>query len=259
MHRVPSRTGRSGFFATPPPRILAHRGLALDAPENTLLAFAKALAIGVNFIETDVHESSDGVAMISHDASLERTAGRLVDVNQLTAAELRRVDLGEGQNFASLAEALDAFPDARFNIDVKSPGAVQPTISAIQSTNAVQRVLVASFSDARRRDTVAGLPGVATSAPLGAMARIVTAMSMRMSHRAMAVLDGFDAVQVPERWKGVRVVTPRLVRVAHAVGAEVHVWTINDADSMNRLLDLGVDGIVTDRADIARDVVRQRP
>lgn len=258
MSRARSRVGESGYFASPPPRILAHRGLALDAPENTLLAFAKALAIGVDSIETDVHESSDGIAMISHDLSLSRTAGREVEVNQLTAAELRRVDLGYGQSFASLADALDAFPHARFNIDVKSPGVVQPTINAVRSARAVHRVLVTSFSDARRRATVDGLSGVATSAPLGAMAGILAASTLRMARRAQSILSEFDAVQIPERWKGIRVVTPRLIALAHAAGVEVHVWTINDAESMERLFDLGVDGIVTDRSDIALELLRRR-
>lgn len=259
MRRVPkSSDPGSGFFASPAPRILAHRGLSIDAPENTLLAFAKALAAGVNILETDVHESSDGTAMISHDDTLLRTASRDVKVNQLTSAELHRVDLGSGQNFASLEEALDAFPDARFNIDVKSTGAVEPTVRAVRSARATNRVLITSFSDARRRATVEGLPGVATSASIGAVASLLTASKLRLARRARSVLAEFDAVQVPERWKGLAVVTPRLIDTIHAAGREIHVWTINDPLAMARLLDLGVDGIVTDRADLAIEVLRSR-
>ncbi|MEO6942491.1 MAG: glycerophosphodiester phosphodiesterase [Terrimesophilobacter sp.] len=247
-----------GYFNSPPPRVLAHRGLARDAPENTLLAFAKALAIGAHYIETDVHESSDGVAIISHDENLERVAARNIRVNQLTALELRRVDLGAGQGFAVLAEALDAFPDARFNIDVKSQGVVGPTIEAIRSVNALNRVLVTSFSGSRRRATVAGLPGVATSAAYGTMVKVLAASKLRRTRRVRALLEEFDAVQLPERWSGVSVITAPLIRMAHEAGTEVHVWTINDPDVMTRLLDLGVDGIVTDRADLAVDIVRSR-
>ncbi len=259
--RVPTARNRAGagsYFDSAPPRVLAHRGLAVDAPENTLLAFAKALAVGVNYLETDVHESSDGVAMISHDDTLERVAARKVAVNQLTASELRRVDLGHGQNFTSLAEALDAFPDARFNIDVKSPGAIEPTIKAVRDLRAINRVLVSSFSESVQRATTAGLPGVATSAPMGAMFRILSASKVGLADRATSMLATFDAIQIPERWKGLRVVSSRLTHLAHDAGVEVHVWTVNEPDDMRRLLDLGVDGIVTDRADQAVQVIRSR-
>lgn len=243
---------------SPPPRILAHRGLALDAPENTLLAFAKALATGTPFIETDVHESADGVAIVSHDDSLARVAGRSVRVDQLTVAELHRIDLGHGQAFATLAEALDGFPDARFNIDVKSSGAIQPTIDAIRSANALDRVLVTSFSGARRRATVDGLPSIATSTSFGEMLAVLSALRAGFRKRARGILRKFDAVQLPERWNGVRIVTPALIDVVHAAQAEVHVWTVNDPDDMIRLLNMGVDGIVTDRADLAVELIRGR-
>ncbi|MEO7544807.1 MAG: glycerophosphodiester phosphodiesterase, partial [Terrimesophilobacter sp.] len=242
----------------PPPRVFAHRGFAREAPENTLLAFAKALATGASYLETDVHESSDGIAIVSHDPTLERVAARKVRVNNLTAAELRRVDLGHGQCFSSLEQALDAFPEARFNIDVKSSGAVQGTIDAIRSTRALNRVLVSSFSGRIQRATVQGLPGVATSAPMGAMVRLLSTSNLRFTGRVLSILTKYDALQIPERYKGIRVLSPRLIRLAHEVGTEVHVWTVNEPDDMNRLLDLGVDGIVTDRADVALTVLRTR-
>lgn len=247
-----------GYFATTPPRVLAHRGLALEAPENTLLAFAKALAVGAAFIETDVHESSDGVAIVSHDPDLSRVAGRRVRVDQLTAAELRRVDLGEGQGFSTLAEALDAFPDARFNIDLKSAGAVEPAVAAIRSVGALDRVLVTSFGESRRRAAVRELPRVATSASFGTGAKVLAASRLHLARRVRALLRDVDALQLPERWNGVRVVTAPLLRLAHEAGVEVHVWTVNDPQDMRRLLDLGVDGLVTDRADLALQVLRDR-
>lgn len=249
---------RERFFTTPPSRVIAHRGLAIEAPENTLLAFAKALAVGVTYLETDVHESADGVAVVSHDDSLKRVAARSVRVNQLTMAELRRVDLGFGQNFTSLVEAIDAFPDARFNIDVKSSAAVGPTVEAIRAANAQHRVLVTSFSGSRRHGVVRQIPDVATSADYRAMASILAASRLGFSRRAVSLIGRFDALQLPEQWKGLRVVTPNLVRLVHEAGAELHVWTVNQQDDMERLLDLGVDGIVTDRADIAMEVLRTR-
>ncbi len=259
--RVPQerkRLGGEAYFASPPPRVLAHRGLAIEAPENTLLAFAKALAIGASYLETDVHESSDGVAIISHDPTLERVAARKVSVNHLTAAELRRVDLGNGQNFCSLEQALDAFPDARFNIDVKSAGAVQGTINAVRSARALRRVLVSSFSSNIQRAAVEGLPGVATSPPMGVMVRVLSSLNLGATRRVLSTLANYDAIQIPERYKGVRVLSPRLIRLAHEAGTEVHVWTVNEPVDMSRLLDLGVDGIVTDRADLALNIIRSR-
>ncbi|HRN29999.1 MAG TPA: glycerophosphodiester phosphodiesterase family protein, partial [Terrimesophilobacter sp.] len=177
------------FFKPAPPRVLAHRGLAIEAPENTLLAFAKALAMGVTHIETDVHASVDGVAVIAHDDTLERVAGRKVRVDQLTMAELRRVDLGEGQGFCSLADALDAFPDARFNIDLKSAASVQPTVEVIREHRAEQRILLASFSDRRRRVALNQLPGVATSLSASGTMRLVAANRARLASVERRILS----------------------------------------------------------------------
>ena len=139
------------FFEPPRPRVLAHRGLAIDVPENTLLAFERAVAVGAAYIETDVHASADGVAILAHDPDLMRVAGLGARIGELTAAELARVGLGAGQGLVPLAEALDAFAGIRFNIDVKDPAAVEPTARAVRAAAAVDRVLVSSFSEARRR------------------------------------------------------------------------------------------------------------
>jgi glycerophosphoryl diester phosphodiesterase len=238
--------------------VFAHRGLALEAPENTLLAFAKAIAIGAVYVETDVHASADGIAVIAHDPDLTRVAGRDVRVDQLTLAELRKVDLGEGQSFCSLAEALDGFPETRFNIDVKSRAAVQPTIDAIVAAGASDRVLVSSFDEARRVATLRGLPGVVSSSSARRFVLALLGGKIGFSPAVRGALRGLAAVQVPEKALGLRVITERMVRLLHAAGVEVHVWTINDPQRMRELLDLGVDGIVTDRVDLALEVVRSR-
>jgi glycerophosphoryl diester phosphodiesterase len=238
--------------------VLAHRGLALEAPENTLLAFAAALAIGVTHIETDVHASADRIAMISHDPDLERLTGRRVRVDQLTSHELRRVGLGAGQAYSSLADALDAFPEARFNIDIKSPDAVAPTVAAIRDARAVERVLIGSFSGARRLAAVRQLPGVATSVSARAAVAAVAAANAGNLAAVRSILRNVQAVQLPLRVAGMRTATARTVAAFHAAGVELHVWTVNDPDVMRRLLDLGVDGIVTDRADLAMKVVAGR-
>jgi glycerophosphoryl diester phosphodiesterase len=216
------------------------------------------LALGVTHLETDVHASRDGIAVISHDPDLARLAHRETRVNLLTMAELKQIDLGAGQTFVSLAEALEAFPDARFNIDVKSADAIGPTIDAVRSTGAIHRVLVTSFSEARRSRTVAGLAGVASSASSTMFAVALVAATLGLSPIVRSVLRKVDAIQVPETAFGLRIVSTRLVRMFHAAGCEIHIWTINDAASMIRLLDYGVDGLVTDRADLALEVLRNR-
>lgn len=238
--------------------MLAHRGLAVEAPENTLLAFAAAIGIGVTHVETDVHASSDGIAVISHDPELDRVAGVPGRIDALSMARLRTTDLGQGQTFCSLAEALDAFPETRFNIDLKSADAVAPTVAAILDAKAVDRVLVTSFSEKRRRAAVRQLPGVATSASSILFAAAFAAGQLRAAPLLRRVLRGIDAVQIPEQHAGVRIVTDRMIRLLHSAKVEVHVWTVNDAPAMHRLLDLGVDGIVTDRADIALGVLTTR-
>jgi len=224
-------------------------------PENTLLAFLKALALGVEYLETDVHASSDGVAVLSHDPDLRRVAGREENVEALTLSQLRSVDLGFGQTFSSLAEALDAFPDARFNIDVKSVAAVQPTVDAIRALRATDRVLVSSFSEQRRRAAVGQLPGVATSTSAPRFVQALIAGKLGLKPIMAHALRGTVAVQVPEKALRLRVTSARMLKQLHFLGIEMHVWTINDPHRMRELLELGVDGIMTDRADLAMRVI----
>jgi glycerophosphoryl diester phosphodiesterase len=238
--------------------VLAHRGLATSAPENSMLAFMEAIALGISHVETDVHASSDGVAIVSHDDTLERVAGRPERVADLTAEALAAVPLGLGQTLPSLREALDAFPDTRFNIDIKSADAVIPTVQAVRDARARDRVLLTSFSERRRRAAVELLPGVATSAsaPRFVAALLAAASGVRPLQRL--ALRGLDALQVPEKTLGLTVSTPRILDAFHRVGIEVHVWTVNEVADMRRLLDAGIDGLVTDRADLALEVIAGR-
>ncbi|WP_426623989.1 glycerophosphodiester phosphodiesterase family protein [Leifsonia sp. McL0607] len=246
------------FLDGPGPRIIAHRGLAIDAPENTLLAFLKALSAGATHLETDVHASADGVAVISHDADLTRVAGRAVRVEQLTTPELGRIPLGHGQSFTTLAEALDAFPEARFNIDIKDERAAVPTAAAILAARATDRVLLTSFSASRRAAATAALPDVAVSPSVSEVVPALVGAKLGIRALTARALRRFAAVQIPERRGPVRLVTARTVRAVHRAGAEVHVWTIDDVADMTRLLDLGVDGIVTNRCDLLKHLVSAR-
>lgn len=249
------------YFNSPLPRVIAHRGFAPvggTAVENTLAAFASALELGASHLETDVHSSKDGVAVVSHDPDLARLVSQTGTVGGLNFSTLRTLDLGNGSFFCSLAEALATFPTARFNIDIKSRDAVGPTVDAVLAADASDRVLVTSFSGARRSRAVRGLPGVATSA--SAARFVVALLADRIGARwiVRAALKNVDAVQVPERALGLEVVTPHFVQTLHEVGVELHVWTVNDESSMHRLLDAGVDGLITDRTDIAITVLAER-
>jgi len=246
------------YFSPDRPRVLAHRGFAADAPENTLLAFAHAVALGADYLETDARASRDGVAVLSHDADLGRLAARRDRVSALSVGELRRIDLGSGQAFTTLADALDAFPGTRFNIDVKSADAAWPVVAAVRAAAAVDRVLITSFSERRRAKAVRELPGVATSASAAMFARALVAGKLGFGRVFASALREVDAVQIPERALGLDTVTPRMLAAVHNLGVEVHVWTINDEAAMLRLFDLGVDGIVTDRPDLALALVRRR-
>jgi glycerophosphoryl diester phosphodiesterase len=235
--------------------VFAHRGFALEAPENTLLAFAHALALGITHLETDVHASADGVAMIAHDPVLDRVADQQGRVEALTVRELAKLNLGHDQHMPTLTEALEAFPEARFNIDLKASEAVVPAVKAIREAGAQDRVLLTSFSESRRRRAVSLLPGVATSASGPRFATALVASVVRGGPAVQSALRGLHAVQIPVRALGLTTVTPARIRAFHAAGVEVHVWTINDATQMRELLALGVDGLVTDRADLALEVL----
>ena len=235
--------------------MLAHRGLAVDAPENTLLAFLHALAAGATYVETDVHVSSDGVAMISHDPDLRRVLGRPERIDQLTAAQLGALELGEQQGMPTLAQALEAFPDARFNIDIKDDGAVMPTVTAIRVARANRRVLVTSFSARRTARAVRRLPGVVSSASTGQVALVVIGSRLGIRGLVRLGLGSAAALQIPERRFGIRILSDRVVRAAHRESVEVHVWVVNDPERMRALFAAGVDGIVTDRADLAVDAL----
>lgn len=245
----------AAYFEPPAPRVFAHRGFALDAPENTLLAFAAAINEGVDFIETDVHATADGVAVVAHDPTLERTAGRTERIEQLFSGDLENIHLGDDQTIPTLQEALDAFPDTRFNIDVKCDAAVAPTVRAVLEIGAQDRVLLTSFKERRRRRAQELLPGVATSASSAIVTRAIAAA--RIGSRALMrrALRDVHALQIPEQLRGVRILTPALLDLAHECGAEVHIWTVNDLDTMERLLRSGVDGIVTDRTDLAMKAI----
>ena len=239
------------FFPGTTPLVIAHRGLAIDHPENTLPAFQAATSTGADILETDVHISRDGQVIIAHDPTLDRVAGRPGLVSDLTASQLAEVDLGGGVGFPTLVELLEALPHARLNIDLKTPDVVPAFVDVIKQMNAHERVLVASFDDATRAWATSELPGVATSAARKHFLPGLVWSSLGSTAALRRVFDGIDAVQTPTSYLGVPITTKRFIGQLTAIGKQVHVWTINEEAQMRELLDKGVTGIVTDRTDIA--------
>lgn len=247
----------SRYFDPPGPRVLAHRGLALDVPENTIAAFQAAVDAGAVYLETDVHATADGVAVLVHDPEI-LADGMAYRVRDLTLSQLRQLDLGHGHPVPTLAGALVTFPHARFNIDVKSEQAAGPAVRAILAEKAVDRVLLTSFDEARRARAIASLPGVASSASSERFARAFLGARVGSLTLVRSALGTIRCVQIPEKHRTMRLVTRRSVRAFHRAGVEVHVWTVNEPDDMIRLLDLGVDGLITDRADVALPLLAAR-
>jgi len=255
------------------PRVFAHRGFADGVPGNTLAAFRAALDAGATHLESDVRATRDGIPVLFHDehlpadvlpegapddaASFSPLGG--VALRTLTLAEVRRVDLGGGHRIPTVAEALDAFPDALWNLDLKAPDAVVATAKQVWRAGAADRVLLTSFSEASRVRAVRLLPGIATSASsVGTAAILLAALTRRptLVRAVRRLLPGTVlALQIPERAGSLPLVTTPLLATLHDAGLEVHVWTINERSDIRRLLELGVDGIVTDRPDVARAVV----
>ncbi|UYO98693.1 glycerophosphodiester phosphodiesterase family protein [Microbacterium sp. M28] len=245
------------FLGSQHPRVLAHRGLASTDEdssvwENTAAAFAAAHAAGAEYIETDCRVTADGDVVLFHDETLERLLGDPRPVSDVRTFELADLLAPHG-GLLTVAEALTGFPEIRFNIDVKADAAAGP-LGPIIAPHA-HRVLVTSFSDARRRRAVDAVLAAgaeqrpATSAGRDTIMALRALSALRLS--PARVLRDVDAVQIPERRGPIRVFAASLVRAAHRVGVEVHVWTVNDPEDMRRLVAAGADGIVTDRADVA--------
>lgn len=246
---------RHPYLDHPGPIPFAHRGGAANGLENTVAQFRRAVDLGYRYIETDVHATADGKLVAFHDATLDRVtdgAGRIAD---LPWEDVRHARVAGSEPVPLFAELLETFPDVRWNVDCKAEPALRPLLALIESRDAWDRVCVGSFSEARvlRAQRLAG-PRLATS--FGT--RGVLNLRLRSWGLPAAVRRSAVAAQVPESQSGVPVVDHRFLRVAHARGLQVHVWTINEPERMHRLLDLGVDGIMTDHIDTLRKVMEDR-
>lgn len=244
----------SAFLDDEAPIAFAHRGFSPDGLENSMAAFESAVRLGYRYLETDVRATADGVALAFHDASLERMTGRRGRIAELSWDAVRAARIRGAEPIPRLVDVLAAWPDVRMNLDVKSDTAVQASIDAIRASGAIDRVCVAAFSD-KRIDAVRQALGPRLCTALGPRAAL--GLRLPAAARRNVRITG-QCAQVPARIGGRAFVDERYVATAHGYGLAVHVWTVNDAAQMIRLLDLGVDGIITDRADVLRDLLVAR-
>jgi glycerophosphoryl diester phosphodiesterase len=239
------------------PLAFAHRGGAAGGLENSMVAFAHAVELGYRYLETDVHVTADGVLLAFHDRSLDRVTDHTGRVARLPWSEVSRARIGGREPIPLLEDLLGAWPEVRLNIDVKEAGAIGPLVRTLQRTRALDRVCVASFSRRRLRSVRQALgASLCTALTTGGVARLRVAATHPAAHR-LAPRD-VPCAQVPDRFGPLQVVTPALVSLAHERGQRVHVWTVDDPARMRELLDLGVDGLMTDDLVTLRDLFRAR-
>ncbi|MGW7267895.1 glycerophosphodiester phosphodiesterase [Streptomyces sp. NPDC054842] len=246
---------RHPYLDHPGPIPFAHRGGTAEGLENTLFQFRRAVEAGYRYIETDVHTTADGRLVAFHDSTLDRVTDGVGRIADLPWDEVRHARVAGREPVPLFEELLDTFPEVRWNVDVKAEGALRPLLGLIERTASWDRVCVGSFSEARvaRAQRLAG-PRLATSyGTRGVLGLRLRSYGMPAVARRSAI-----AAQVPEAQSGVTVVDRRFVRAAHARGLHVHVWTVNEPARMHRLLDLGVDGIMTDHIDTLREVLEDR-
>jgi glycerophosphoryl diester phosphodiesterase len=253
----------TGYFGSPPdsrPRIFAHRGLVFQGSkqivdENTIESFELALTAGADYLETDLQLTKDAVPVLFHDSSLSRLVGKNTMVSALTLAELKTIKLPFEGSIPTLQEALERFPNAKFNLDFKTRSTESPGIAVIKSAAAFDRVLVSSFSDASRVRALAHSPAeIASSAGSSRVLASYSLARLGLVKPLSATLEKVQALQIPTTMYGIDFTHPRFVEAVLAMDKEIHYWTINDPARMLSLYALGAHGIVTDRSDIALEV-----
>jgi glycerophosphoryl diester phosphodiesterase len=245
---------RFDFLDHPGPIPFAHRGGASEAPENTLPAFQHAVDLGYRYLETDVHVTADGVLVAFHDDRLDRVTDRSGAIHELPWSEVREARVDGREPIPLLEDVLGSWPEVRVNIDPKADGSVEPLIEVLRRTGAVDRVCVGAFSDERIdrvRDAFDG--AICTGMGPDQVIGLLSVMEGETrSFRSQCV----QVMAVDDR--GRRFCTEQLVETAHALDLVVHVWTVDDPQLMHELLDIGVDGIMTDRPAELRSVLEAR-
>ena len=238
------------------PIAFAHRGGTSAAPENTLRAFEHAINLGYRYVETDVHASADGKLLAFHDNNLLRTCGENIDIASTDWSTLSNARIDGTDPIPLLEDLLGSWPDVRINIDCKADTALQPLLDTLRRTNSLDRVCIGSFSDKRLARIRAELgPDVCTSMGPGEVARLVLRSHSRLP---IPVSQHALCAQVPVKQGPIPVVTRATIATARALGIHVHVWTIDDPIEIGRLLDMGVDGVMTDDTVALKSVYQAR-
>ncbi len=241
------------FLDHPTPIAFAHRGGAAHFPENSWRAFEHAVKLGYAYLETDAHASADGVLVAFHDKTLDRVTDRTGAIASLPIKQVAAAKIAGTDSIPLLEDLIGAWPDVRFNIDVKDAPAARPLADLMRRTAAWDRVCITSFSSARLSATrrLLDRPVCMATSPIGCAA-------LRSGFPARQLARTFAARSVRCAQIPIGLATGPFIRRAHDAGLAVHVWTINAADVMSSLLDLGVDGIMTDQTELLREVMISR-
>jgi glycerophosphoryl diester phosphodiesterase len=248
---------RYAFLDGPTPLAMAHRGGAIEHLENTMPAFQACVDQGYRYLETDVRVTVDGVLVVFHDPTLERVTDRSGRIEHLPWSEVAKARIGGREPILRLEDLLGAWPDVRFNLDIKAAGVLAPLVRTVRRLKVADRICLGSFSDARiaaaRR--VFG-PAVCTSlGPRGVAALRLSSYSPRA---AGLVRIQAGCAQVPLQLGGRALVDERFLAAAHARDLQVHVWTVDTPQECTTMLDLGVDGVMTDRPAMLRELLEKR-
>ena len=245
-------SGRFAYLEHDGVLAFAHRGGTSQWPENTMPAFQHSIDLGYRYLETDVHVSADGILFAFHDADLFRTTGHRGRIGDLEASEIDELVVDGRATIPRLDDILTTWPLARLNIDAKSDAAVLPLIRLVRVRRAVERVCIGSFVDRRVRLCRRELgPDLCTS--MGQLEGLRLLMASQGFADPSVLRAG--CAQLPPQRGSVRFTTTKLIELAHELDIDVHVWTINSADEMHALLDLGVDGIMSDEPALLRELL----
>ena len=251
MSRVPEPYA---FLDAPRPIAFAHRGGAADGVENALSSFAAVQELGYRYVETDVRTTADGVPVVFHDEDTGRLTGSAARISTLGLAEVSALALAGGERIATLEQALGGFPALRFNLDLKDAGSVLSVPEVLRRTAAQDRVCLTSFAERRVRAVRRAVgPAVCTGLGVGGVALLLGGMALRAPYVGAAAV-----AQLPWLLPGGRRLPGSVVRSAQRRGLAVHVWTVDDPVEMGLALDLGVDGIMTDRPALLQQVLTAR-
>ncbi|GAA0570124.1 glycerophosphodiester phosphodiesterase [Actinomadura livida] len=252
------------FLDHPAPIPFAHRGGAGGGPENSMAAFQHAIELGYRYLETDAHATADGVVVAFHDRTLDRVTDRAGTIAQLPYSEVAKARICGTEPIPLLEDVLGSFPEARVNIDIKDAPVIGPLAAALHRTAAWNRVCITSFSTRRLAQMRARLPlftkgDVCTAlGPRGVMALRARSYGGPAAKLVRLAATGVACAQVPYGLGPLPFVTESFIAHAHELGLQVHAWTVNEPADMERLLDLGIDGIMTDEIDTLRRIMASR-